>query len=99
MNKKRQLNSGYCVFTTLFCVAIITLAPQLSEAQSNSKGGRGDDVFTGTIFFFPGPTVGGQGRTSMTSRTFSLTLDCTTPREVVGRLAGILKSDGQDGLL
>jgi hypothetical protein len=35
----------------------------------------------------------------MRSRTFTLTIDCTTPREEVSRLAGILKSDGQDGLL
>jgi hypothetical protein len=99
MNTKKQLGSISRLLTAVCCVAVIALSSQPSEAQSRSKGGTGREVFTGTIFFFPGPTVGGPGRTRTTSRTFTLTLNCTTPRADVDRLAGILKSDGQDGLL
>jgi hypothetical protein len=99
MNTKKQFGSISRLFTAVCCVAVIALSSQPSEAQSISKGGTGREVFTGTIFFFPGPTVGGPGRTRTTSRTFTLTLNCTTPRAEVDRLAGILKSDGQDGLL
>jgi hypothetical protein len=84
------------LLTAVCCVAVMAWLPQPSEAQGRSKGG---EVYTGTIFFFPGPTVGGPGRTRTTSRTFTLTLNCTTPRSEVSRLAGILRSDGQDGLL
>jgi hypothetical protein len=99
MNTKRQLGSISRLLTAVCCVAVIAWSSQPSEAQSRSKGGTGREVYTGTIIFFPGPTVGGPGRTRMTSRTFTLTLNCTTPRAEIGRLAGILKSDRQDGLL
>jgi hypothetical protein len=96
MNTKKKNCSISRLLTTICCVAVMALLSQPSEAQSRSRGG---EVYTGTIFFFPGPTVGGPGRTRTTSRTFTLTLNCTTPRTEITRLAGILKSDGQDGLL
>jgi hypothetical protein len=96
MNTKNKICSISRLFAAVCCVAVIAWLPQPSEAQSRSKG---SEVYTGTIFFFPSPTVGGPGRTRTTSRTFTLTLNCTTPRAEVSRLAGILRSDGQDGLL
>jgi hypothetical protein len=99
MNTKKRYCSISRLLTTACCVAVMAWLSQPSEAQSRSKGGTGREVYTGTIFYFPGPTVGGPGRTRTTSRTFTLTLNCTTPRAEINRLAGILKSDGQDGLL
>jgi hypothetical protein len=88
------------LLTAVGCFTFIALMPLITaDAQSRSKGGTGREVFTGTIFYFPGPTVGGPGRSRTTTRTFTLTLNCITPRGDVSRLAGILKSDGQDGLL
>lgn len=90
MNTKKQLGSR--IFSVLCCITLISFFSQPSAAPDR-------EVFTGTIFFIPGPTVGGPGTTRMTSQTFTLTLDCTTPKDEMNRLAGILKSDGQDGLL
>jgi hypothetical protein len=99
MNTKKTYHPRSRLLTTICCIAVIAWLPQPSEAQGRSKGGTGREVYTGTIFFFAGPTVGGPGRTRTTSRTFTLTLNCTTPRAEVSRMAGILRSDGQDGLL
>src|SRR5262245_7450834 len=88
------------LLTAVGCFTFIALMPlTTAEAQGRYKGGTGREVYTGTIFYFPGPTVGGPGRSRTTTRTFTLTLNCMTQRGDVGRLAGILKSDGQDGLL
>jgi len=88
------------LLTAVGCFTFIALMPlTTAEAQGRSKGGTGREVYTGTIFYFPGPTVGGPGRSRTTTRTFTLTLNCITQRGEIGRLAGILKSDGQDGLL
>jgi hypothetical protein len=98
--KTRKKNCAISrLFTAACCVALIAWLPQPTEAQGRSKGGTGKEVYTGTIFFLPGPTVGGPGRTRTTSRTFTLTLNCTTPKAEVSRLVGTLQSDGQDGLL
>jgi hypothetical protein len=99
MNKKRKYCSISRLVTAVCCVVVIALLPQQSEAQNRSKRGTGKEVYTGTIFYFPGPTVAGPGRSRTATRTFTLTLNCTTPRSEINRLAGVLKSDGQDGLL
>jgi hypothetical protein len=99
MNRKKKNCSISHLVTTVCCVAVIALLPPPSEAQNRSKGGTGKEVYTGTIFYFPGPTVGGPGRSRATTRTFTLTLNCTTPRAEINRMVGTLKSDGQDGLL
>jgi len=83
-------------FLTAICFVVL-VSTVSSPAQS--KGGSGKEVYTGTIFYFPGPTVGGPGRSRTATRTFTLTLNCTTPRGDYNRLTGILRSDGQDGLL
>lgn len=93
----KKLFSISCLMTSM-CFAL-TLAPVKSEAQNRTKGGTGKEVYTGTIFYFPGPTVGGPGRSRTATRTFTLTLNCTTSRGDFNRLESILKSDGQDGLL
>jgi hypothetical protein len=99
MNMKKRDHFISRLLTAVCCVAVMAWLPQPSEAQSRPKSGTGREVYTGTIFFFAGPTVGGPGRTRTTSRTFTLTLNCITPRAEINRLAGVLKSDGQDGLL
>ncbi|MBO0799421.1 MAG: hypothetical protein J2P31_11430, partial [Blastocatellia bacterium] len=63
----KRLFSISCLMTAV-CFAL-PLAPVKSEAQSRSKGGTGKEVYTGTIFFFPGPTVGGPGRSRTATRT------------------------------
>jgi hypothetical protein len=99
MKTKKKYCSQSRLLATICYLGVIALLSQPSEAQSKTKGGTGEEVYTGTIFFLPGPTVGGPGGTRTTSRTFTLTLNCTTPTAEIRRLAGILKSDGQDGLL
>ncbi len=99
MNMHRQLCSLSRLFAAICCVAVMAWLSHPSDAQTLSKGGKDKEVFTGTIFYMPGPTVGGPGRTRTTTQTFTITLNCTTPSADVSRLAGILKSDGQDGLL
>lgn len=76
---------------------VLTLSPP-ANAQSATKGSM-KEVYTGTILYIPGPTVGGPGRTRTTTNPFTLTITCTTPDEEVARLAGVLRSDGQDALL
>jgi hypothetical protein len=93
----KKLSILSCLLTAICCV--IPLLPVPSEAQSSSKGGSGKEVYTGTIIYFPGPRVGGPGRSRTTTRTFTLNLNCTTSKTEVNRLTGVLKSDGQDGLL
>lgn len=99
MNRKAKSESISCLLLTICCVAVIVLLAQPSWAQTQSRGGTTKEVYTGTIIYIPGPTVGGPGRTRTMTRTFTLTITCTTPREEITRLAGILKSDGQDALL
>jgi hypothetical protein len=95
----RQSCSLSRLFAAICCVGVMAWSSHPSAAQTISKGGTGREVFTGTIIYFPGPTVGGPGRTRTTTQTFTITLNCTTPSADVSRLAGILKADGQDALL
>jgi hypothetical protein len=81
------------------CLTVIAGLPQRSQAQTRTQGKSGKEVFTGTIVFIPGPTVGGPGRSRTTTRTFTLTITCTTPNSEFKRLAEELKDEGQDGLL
>jgi len=83
----------------LGCLTIITALPQPSHAQPRTQGKSSREVFTGTIVFIPGPTVGGPGTSRTTTRTFTLTITCTTPNSEYKRLADVLKDGGQDGLL
>ncbi len=99
MNSKVKSATISRLWITLCCVAFMSVLPQTSHAQSKSQGGFTKEVYTGTIVYLPGPTVGGPGRSRTTTRTFTLTITCTTPNEDVSRLAGILKAEGQDALL
>jgi hypothetical protein len=81
------------------CLTVIAALPQSSRAQTRTQGRSGREVYTGTIVYIPGPTVGGPGRSRLTSRTFTLTINCTTPNSEFKRLADVLEDDGQDGLL
>lgn len=95
MNRKKQLGAISRLLAVIFCLNVIALLPQPSVAQTIT----GEEVFTGTIIFIPGPTVGGPGTTRAVSRTFTLRLNCTTPNAEINRLVGILNTDGQDALL
>jgi hypothetical protein len=81
------------------CLTVIAALPQSSRAQTRTQGRSGREVYTGTIVYIPGPTVGGPGRSRLTSRTFTLTINCTTPNSEFKRLADVLEDGGQDGLL
>ena len=81
------------------CLTVISALPQRSQAQTRTQGKSDKEVYTGTIVFIPGPTVGGPGRTRTTTRTFTLTITCTTSNSDYKGFAEVLKDDGQDGLL
>ncbi|MCI0663919.1 MAG: hypothetical protein L0220_22920 [Acidobacteria bacterium] len=95
--KKAQFLVALSILTG--CLTIISALPQPSQAQTRTQGRSSREVYTGTIVFIPGPTVGGPGRTRTTTRTFSLTITCTTSNSDFKGLADVLKDDGQDGLL
>jgi hypothetical protein len=99
MNNKTRAISLSCLLITICSIAVITSLPQPCEAQSKSSGISTKEVYTGTIIYFPGPTVGGPGRSRTATRTFTLTITCTTPTDDINRLAGVLKAESQDGLL
>lgn len=101
---KRKNNSGKLAYLTalsiiLGCLTVITALPQPSQAQPRTQGKSSREVYTGTIVFIPGPTVGGPGTSRTATRTFTLTITCTTPNSEYKELADVLKNDGQDGLL
>jgi len=81
------------------CLAVISALPQPLQAQTRTQGRSGKEVYTGTIVFIPGPTVGGPGRSRTTTRTFTLTITCNTSNSEFKDFAEVLKDDGQDGLL
>jgi hypothetical protein len=83
----------------LSCLSVIAVLPQPSQAQTRTQGRSNREVFTGTIVYIPGPTVGGPGRSRVTTRQFTLTINCTTSSSDYKDLADVLKDDGQDGLL
>src|SRR5262245_19699044 len=81
------------------CLTVISALPRPLQAQTRTQGRSGKEVFTGTIVFIPGPTVGGPGRSRTTTRTFTLTITCNTSNSEFKDFAEVLKDDGQDGLL
>jgi hypothetical protein len=102
---KRKNNQGkltrvlIALSILISCLTVIAALPQSSRAQTRTQGRSGREVYTGTIVYIPGPTVGGPGRSRLTSRTFTLTINCTTPNSEFKRLADVLEDGGQDGLL
>lgn len=100
MLKRAMLKKATLWLTlTLSSLALSALLEMHSSAQGRVAGGSGREVYTGTIVYIPGPTVGGPGRTQTTTQTFTLRINCITPDSEYNRLAGILKDGGQDGLL
>jgi hypothetical protein len=91
--KAQSSRSNHVLFIVLSFLFAFFLT-QTIKAQEKTKGGATKEVYTGTVFFIGGPRTVGTA-----SRPFTLTITCTTPDEEVGRLAGILKADGQDALL
>jgi hypothetical protein len=102
---KRKNNQGkltrvlIALSILISCLTVIAALPQSSRAQTRTQGRSGREVYTGTIVYIPGPTVGGPGRSRLSSRTFTLTINCTTPNSEFKRLADVLEDGGQDGLL
>jgi hypothetical protein len=78
-----------CMTLLLFCVALIVLCPQSSNAQGRPAR---KEVYRGNITFIDGP------RGAITD-FFTLTIESYTPDERVQNLLDVLKRDGQDGLL
>jgi hypothetical protein len=84
MNKKPA-----CLTLLLFCIALIALCPQSSNAQGRSAR---REVYRGNITFIGGPR-------GVITDFFTLTIESYTPDERVQNLLDVLRRDGQDGLL
>ncbi|HKX32519.1 MAG TPA: hypothetical protein VJ302_32835 [Blastocatellia bacterium] len=97
MNTRLGKLSWWSIFCG--CLVLVVSLPNSSNAQTRSKGRSTKEVYTGSIIFFGGPTVAGPRNYGTRTRTFTLTIDCYTPNEEVQSLAGVLKDQGQDGLL
>jgi hypothetical protein len=78
-------------------LALLVLSP--ANAQEDRRGESARETYTGTIVYFPGPTVGGPGRSRTTTSPFTLTITCTTPQSEFARLTSVLKAGGQNALL
>jgi hypothetical protein len=98
-NSKRLARFSIASSILISCLTVIAVLPQPSQAQTRTQGRSNREVFTGTIVYIPGPTVGGPGRSRVTTRQFTLTINCTTSNSDYKDLAEVLKDDGQDRLL
>jgi hypothetical protein len=98
-NSKRLARFSIAFSILISCLTVIAVLPQPSQAQTRTQGRSNREVFTGTIVYIPGPTVGGPGRSRVTTRQFTLTINCTTSNSDYKDLAEVLKDDGQDRLL
>ncbi len=88
----------------LISIATIAFSVQPSRGQGNLGTGRAADVYTGNMIFFDG-TFGlstglrGNNRSGSGVEFFTLTVNNYTPKSEVTRMLGVLRQDGQDGLL
>jgi len=80
-----------CLTLLLFCVSLIALCPQSSNAQGRSAHRSSKEVYRGNITYIGGPRA--------TTDFFTLTIESFTPDDRVQNLLDVLKRDGQDGLL
>jgi len=76
----------------LFCITLIALCPQSSNAQERSAPRSSREVYRGNITYIGGPR-------GAVTEFFTLTIESYTPDERVQNLLDVLKRDGQDGLL
>jgi hypothetical protein len=88
----KMYRKSTCLTLLLFCISLIALCPQSSNAQGRSVGRSSKEVYRGNIIFIGGP------RGAITD-FFTLTIESYTPDERVQNLLDVLKRDGQDGLL
>jgi len=81
-----------CLTLLLFCIPLIALCPQSSNAQGRSAPRSSREVYRGNITYIGGPR-------GAVIDFFTLTIESYTPDDRVQNLLDVLKRDGQDGLM